>query len=190
MTNIEILACEKRDSEDDLYKIHLFLENDWWRAYEWSAYLCHKFPNNLKEIDRLKVTRKKSSLLSDGITLVGFKEVSFEKYLPSVELPKNHNGHVILDVRKYFNLDNVTIDTVQNILLEWKNLMPLKTKESKKKQIANIETEITANAEISNIKNDIPLIFKEILNYPLENKTLLDNIIFIRHLKNEILAAL
>lgn len=87
----EVIELEKR-TEEDLYKINLILEGEFWHGYEWSAYLCNHFPSDkLGNEGALKPNRKK---YNDGdIISVGLKFSSFDKYFPNIKdnKPKNLN---------------------------------------------------------------------------------------------------
>ena len=39
----EILSIEENRTEDSRGVIHLFQEGTFYRAYEWSAWLCHRY---------------------------------------------------------------------------------------------------------------------------------------------------
>ena len=43
MTHSQIIEIEKRNTNEELFKIQFYLDGEWWRAYEWSAYLCNMF---------------------------------------------------------------------------------------------------------------------------------------------------
>ena len=47
----EIFSSEKRD-KDSLFDIHFYMENSFWRAYEWSAYLSRIFLSELNDEGR------------------------------------------------------------------------------------------------------------------------------------------
>ena len=53
MTHSQIIEIEKRNTNEDLFKIQFYLEGEWWRAYEWSAYLCELFFDTLEDSNKL-----------------------------------------------------------------------------------------------------------------------------------------
>ena len=73
MKRKEILEIEKR-TEDNLYEMHFFYEEGWWRAYEMSAYLCNHLGNNLEETEKLKPTKKVLNNVGEYI-FVGMKSL-------------------------------------------------------------------------------------------------------------------
>lgn len=56
--------------------IHLYKEGTFYRAYEWSAWLCVNYVKH-----DMKVTHKKTKTSLD-FTFVGFPVTSLEKYVP------------------------------------------------------------------------------------------------------------
>jgi len=81
--NMFMKVKEILDYENNLLRdrkcAYIFIDNDWIRAYEWSAYLIYNLIDDDEE--KLKPFLKKSSLLADGLITVGFKKESIEKYL-------------------------------------------------------------------------------------------------------------
>lgn len=174
----EILNRENRTDENDLFTIHFYLENDWWRAYEWSAYLCLQFPNGLSETDKLKPTNK------EQYTLVGLKLNSFTKYFPKIQPTNITDKHIEIDIRTYIDNGSISLDSYKKLLSEWKETMPLK-REDKMKQSQKQDSKPTLYSKPSNAT--ILSVMQEVLAYPLETKNLIDNTLFIRHLKDELL---
>lgn len=71
----EILSIEENRTEDSKCVIHLFQEGSFYRAYEWSAWLCHRF------INQFKVTHRRFKSIEHSVLFVGFPVASLEKYL-------------------------------------------------------------------------------------------------------------
>lgn len=73
----EILQKEReRATIEQCAVIHLFQEGTFYRAYEWSAWLCHRYVKEFKPTHRLL----KDS--DDSIVFVGFPLTSLERYTP------------------------------------------------------------------------------------------------------------
>lgn len=175
MTLSEILEVEKRNDEDDLYKIHLFLENDWWRAYEWSAWLCRNYPNSLDESNKLKPTHKSLENVENGLILVGLKLNHFDKYMPKAKVISVNDRHIIVDTKEV--LSNLDFNSYKPILNKWKDNTPLRQEEPKNRKEKPLQT-----SQIS-----LTSIMREILAYPLESRTPIENMEFIRDIKNKVL---
>lgn len=176
MTHKEISDIEKR-TEENLMLLHLFNNNGWWRAYEWSAYLCNHLPCDLKEDERLNPTKKKSSIFEDGIIFVGLKAASFKKYLPcltsKVEDIDLSEKHIVFDVSELF--DDFDLTTYKELLHEWKNNFKIK----KSEQSNNSQKE---NNETLTVKE----ILNKIIGFRVECNTPLETMIFVSDLKNDV----
>lgn len=70
----EILAIENDRTDVTKRVIHLFQEGSFYRAYEWSAWLCHRY------INQFKVTHKQFRGVDTSVLFVGFPVTSLPKY--------------------------------------------------------------------------------------------------------------
>lgn len=50
--NQKIIAKEVERTSDDRMVVHLYQEGSFYRAYEWSAWLCHRYINQFKVTHR------------------------------------------------------------------------------------------------------------------------------------------
>ena len=170
----DILEIEKRN-ENNLYEIHLYLEGIFWKAYEWSAYLSRKFPSSLDENNRLKVIKKSPKGYENGYVLVGLQLPSFKKYFPNIindkEIFEMTDKHIIIHAKQFFK--NEDFSNYNEILVSWKNNINCNTK--------------VKNSNKQNNENliDINSFLNEIISYPIENKNLIDNVLFLGNIKNK-----
>lgn len=123
----EILEKERdRGSLEQCAVIHLFREGTFYRAYEWSAWLC------LRYFTELKVTHR---LLKSGedIVFVGFPLTSFDRYTPHGALvsPSGDKSVEITLPGEAFAPD-VDCESLQKGFDDWKQCQPM-TETSKKK---------------------------------------------------------
>lgn len=179
MKYLEIIELEKRTNIEDLYIIHFYKEGDWWRAYEWSSYLVTIFPNELDDKHKIKPTRKSLKGTEHGIIFIGLKLSSFEKYLPGIKVDNIEDEHIKIDVKDYINTI-FDINSYYNNLITWKNNFKLK-EEFKNENIDNNKNEVLITSN-----NTIFSIISEISSYQIENKTLIENTIFLSNIKNKI----
>ena len=121
---LEYIKEEKRN-EENLFKIYFRKEGDWYRAFEWSAYLAHYFPNNLEEKDLLKPLKKMLRGLDDGYITVGLQLQSIDKFFPIDKeldiISSEEENLIIIDCELFFKDSNITINNYENILKDWKN---------------------------------------------------------------------
>lgn len=73
--NQEIIKREVERTLDDRMVLHFYQEGSFYRAYEWSAWLCHRY------INQFKVTHHHSKSIEHSVLFVGFPVASLEKYL-------------------------------------------------------------------------------------------------------------
>ena len=123
----EILATEQeRTSLEQCAVIHLFREGTFYRAYEWSAWLC------LRYFTELKVTHR---LLKGGedIVFVGFPLTSLDRYTPqgATVLPSGEKSIEMTLPAQAFAPDT-DAETLQSGFEDWKQSQPM-TEASKKK---------------------------------------------------------
>lgn len=172
MTIQSILELEKRD-DSNLFDIHFYLEGIFWKSYEWSAYLSHIFPSNLQDNKKLKIVKKQTKYDKNGYIQVGLQLSSFNKYFPEVIDDKENfildGSHIVIHAKKYF--DGYNFYDYESILNDYKNKIQFK------------DCLIKSNNKVSN-DADIDLLLNEIISYPIESKSLVDNTSFLISIKN------
>ena len=189
---LEYIKEEKRN-EKNLFKIYFRKEGDWYRAFEWSAYLAHYFPNNLEEKDLLKPLKKMLRGLDDGYITVGLQLQSIDKFFPIDKeldiISSEEENLIIIDCELFFKDSNITINNYENILKDWKNDIDFLKSESKnatEKVVNNNNNE----KNLVQTKQDSNKIIRNVLlsikNYHMSNKTLIDNTLFLHTLQEEI----
>ena len=98
MNQLELIEKELRNNDNTLFHIYLYNEGDWWRAYEWSAYLCTHM--NMTDGLILKPTHK--------------------------NLKGSDTGMIEIDVtNNIINNENINIDNYKTIFNEWKFSVPI-----------------------------------------------------------------
>lgn len=177
----EILSIENNRTEETKCVIHLFQEGSFYRAYEWSAWLCHRF------VQQFKVTHKNFKSIDQSVLFVGFPVMSLPKYVDhkaEVSDVDEKNKDVLFSSSVI--PDDMDLDLMAADFEMWKSSIPVdldarKSKEGADSQRANIE------------QNDVPTISKagivqQILAFPLENKTPLQCMCFIAELKQQVVS--
>ena len=171
----EHIKDETRTIEDYL-KIKLYKEGNFWRAYEWSAYLCEFFPNGLQENEKLNPTYKDVKGIDNGLIFVGLPTPSFKKYLPTIENKdffNDKNGVKIIDASKEF--EKIAFDDIGNLLNEWKKKCKIALPKSEKSSSNNFKC------------NNITDIIKSLKTFPIESKTPIECLLFLSDLKKKII---
>lgn len=124
MRLIDIKSIEDREQED-LFKIYLIPDGDWYRLYEWSAYLLNNVPSKrVQENKPLKITKKKNSVFKEGMISSGLKESFFPNYLPENFEPKpikfGDNDLLVIDVTECFKDNGIAFEEYLKLLNDFK----------------------------------------------------------------------
>ena len=86
----EILEIEKKREEGGQYStIYLFPEGTFYRAYEWSAWLCCRY------INQFRTTKRYNKSVSADMVFVGFPKVSLAKFTPENVVPNEVSVYCI-----------------------------------------------------------------------------------------------
>ena len=171
----EHIKDEARTIEDYL-KIKLYKEGNFWRAYEWSAYLCEFFPNGLSESDKLKPTYKDVKGTDNGLIFVGLPTSSFKKFFPSIENKEffnDKNEVKFIDVSKEF--EKIAFDDIGSLLNEWKKKYKTNPSESAKSSSNNFKCNNTTD------------VIQCLKMFPIESKTPIECLLFLSDLKKKII---
>ena len=146
--------------------IILIKDGEWWRAYEWSAYLLYNLIDD--EQKRLKPIRKDCSLVDSGFIMVAFKTSSPNKYLEDKEASLDIQKDVI-----YIKVDgyDLTDDESDKILSEWKLKFELTSEPKKNKKPSDVQS------------FSMETVIKTIQKFNIERATLLEDAAFVSKLK-------
>ena len=162
---------EGRNFKNDKYVIRFIHSGDWWKAYEWSVYLCNNLPNK----NKLSLVSKHYSKLNKDLLYIGLQKKSFYKYFPQFknvdDIFLSENDYVDINVEEFYtNHEIYTCDNLKLFFENWKfdNF-----------KIKNDETFESENETIYNLIN-------EIFNYDISNKTMVENTIFLSNIQIKI----
>ena len=172
-------------------KIHLYKMGDFWRAYEWSAWLIAVITYNdevrmaTKDRRPLQATRMNRTDIEGTYCFVGFPIRSLEKYIPTRE---NFEGiddkHVIVTITLPQPTDGseITEERLSEAFNKWKESIDIKQKKDKKEPqpAATVQPTPTPGSGI----------LSQIMAYPLSERTAIENIQFIQSLKQQLSAIL
>jgi len=170
----EILATEQeRTSLEQCAVIHLFREGTFYRAYEWSAWLC------LRYFTELKVTHR---LLKGGedIVFVGFPLTSLDRYTPqgATVLPSGEKSIEMTLPAQAFAPDT-DAETLQSGFEDWKQSQPMTEASKKKVEEERVRTERNAHPRLTDI-------MLRILAYPIEQHSPMECMAFLGDVKQQI----
>ena len=179
MTQAEILEIEKRRAIDSNYAtIYLYAEGSFYRAYEWSAWLCCRYINQFK-------TTKRELKNENGATIVyiGFPVTSLSRYTPENTSTVTREDQVVELNLPIEEVSGAEIESLQKDFQNWKNSVPIAV--SKKSSVR----EDLKNGGGEQPHRMTEIMFK-ILAYPLEQKSPMECMSFIAELKQQITSLL
>lgn len=188
MNLTDFLKNEIKRSENDLYTIYLYSDKGgWYRAYEWSAYLCEFFPNGLTEKERLTVN-KKALDNNETFVFVGLRQEHFAKFLPNIDV-KVEDGLMKIDVKSFFE-NNFNLENYQEKLNEWKSLFKIKEPKDKKNNKCTTykcDDNVQQHLLLQNNGNYTMIdVVKEIMHHDTLNSTVLENMNFLFSLQKKV----
>lgn len=192
---VEVFTQEwDRENPAEWNKIHLYKIGDFWRAYEWSAWLISVISYNdnvrmtTKDRKPLHVTRMRRTDVEDATyCFVGFPVKSVEKYIPKRETFESvDDKHVVITITLPTPTDGseVTFERLKEAVEKWKENYDIKVQKPKK------EKPSAAPGPMAVARPTGAGILAQIMAYPLAERTAVDNIAFISSLKNQITAIL
>lgn len=172
----DVLEIEsKRETLDQCVVIHLFEEGTFFRAYQWSAWLCHRY------IKEFKPTHRKLKQGEETLVFIGFPVSSLMNNVSSQsQLITNSEKQVDLVLPLSLLGDVVEVSSLEIDYLNWKSSIPL-SESSKKKA----EETLLQYKDMSAISTEELL--KEIACFPIEQKTMIESIAFLSQLKQKVL---
>ena len=172
----DILEVERNRSEKGTYiTIYLFPEGTFYRAYEWSAWLCCRY------ISQFKATRRElKGEQGETVVFVGFPVTSLGKFLPeNAQMVTNEDKTVSITLPVSVFQEGEDAEALRNAFEHWKKSVPLAT--SRKG---------TVKEDLKNASDVQPRRMSEImlriLAFPVEQKTPMECMNFIAEIKQDI----
>ena len=210
----DILATERNRQEADTWNIvHMYKTGQFYTAYEWSAWIISVISYteavrmNTKDRHPLQVTRIKLATSDDTFCKVGFPFKSIEKFCPErQDFEGVENDHITfrIPIPQPTDGTDITHDRLRKAVDEWTESHEIKppkrteeemksVREERKAKAANTSPNAaqptTTHAPATTPQPGVGLI-KQILDYPLEESTPMDNYSFIKWLKQQITSIL
>ena len=200
----DILTTERnRQAPTEWNKIHLFMMGDFYRAYEWSAWLIVAITYSDKvrhqqQGDRKPLKVSKKTLASGGsdFCFVGFPIKSLEKFVSErTNFTSNEEKHIVVTIQLPQPTDGtqVTYERLHEAFQKWRDGIPLSAKpdnidaDGNKLPPAKKPTKTAPTAAQQQPPGGI---LSQLLAYRLEAHTDNDNRQFIASLQHQIASIL
>ena len=195
----DILFIERERTEKERWnEIHLFTTGGFYSAYEWSAWLTSVISYNdevrKQSKDRMPLAVSRNPIASsegDTFCRVGFPIKSVAKFIPTyTDFKILDDSHMLITISLPTPTDGseITYERLEKAFNEWKESQPIKQPKERKppdKQKTTVcasHTD-TAIAIAVNVKGGI---ITQIMQYPLSDRTAMENFDFIKSLQQQI----
>lgn len=169
----EILEFEaSREGEEMQRSIHLFQEDSFYRAYEWSAWLMCCY------IHEFKVTHRRMKGVEQTVSLIGFPVTSLNKWLSD-----NFERHEVGDKHIMYRLaadalsDISEGETAGNAFESWKARQPI---------VENPSKAVAANAATAFVPVSLTAVAQRIMSFPIEAKSPIECYQFLSEIKQQL----
>lgn len=180
---------EDRASWNIIYLNH---DGKFFHAYDWSAWLIKMFVCT----ETLQKERGDSSMIqanryqtkNSEYVIIGFPLESIGKYIPeyiSMQPVEDGNGDLIIEIALPESINTMTYEEIKQQYEQWRSECPIK--EQKQKTTGK---GAPSNAQMATAKGGLFSILTQILSWPVESKTPLENAEFIGDLKRQLIALL
>lgn len=165
----------RRNTADEHRVMHFCKEGNFYRAYEFSAWLAFRFAGNLN------VTRRYSRTANGEIVMVGFPPGSLQKFTPEGVTPVFSEDGQLMTMTipaERFNEDE-TPERMQEEFLNWKHSVEASNK--------NSQGEAGGKPAAQNGKaSSLTTIMHKVIMYPIEQKSPMECVFFLAELKKEL----
>lgn len=163
----------QRDTPDQYATIHLFKEGNFFRAYEWSAWLCVRyFPD-------LKVTHR-AMKSGDDIAFVGFPPTSIERFTPQgATVAEMGEGLVDILLPEEAFPPQADAGQLAALFSDWKRSQPLTEASKKRQEAEKAISERNAHPRLTDI-------MLRILAYPVEQHSPMECMAFLSEVKQQV----
>lgn len=178
----EILSIEQEHSSLEQYAvIHLFREGTFYRAYEWSAWLCCRYMNQFKSTRREQKTELKDDTTA---VFIGFPITSLAKYLPEgAQVVTNDDKSVAVTLQAAVLPETGNAESLAEDFRHWKNSVPLAQPKR-----TSLREELKGGVEMH--PHHLSEVMLRVLSFPVEQKTPMECMAFIAEVKQQLASLL
>jgi len=166
--------------------VHLYLEGTFYRAYEWSAWLCNS------RIHEFKATHRSFKNIDGTVVLIGFPPASLPKFVPEgAELITVSDKETDIVLSDSVIPENYDINLMVSDFSEWKNSIPVQQKENHlKASKQNPAAEVSSSDQITNPGLKTSGILQQILAFNVNERTPFECMKFVSDLREKVISML
>ena len=195
-------------SQENLYTVNLIKIGNFWRAYEYSAYLMSLYNEAIGGGLKMNPNHRYNKKGDDGTCIyIGFPVTSYEKYTKNLKIHNISNKCKLIDLKELLEY-KVNLDNYEEKSKEWKDGIEFRTNNDDnknkwtdkkneeetsvkvvKEKYNSINNTIYKNEDKQldlNRRMSLTDIIRKIMLYPVNERSIIDNTKFIYELKNDI----
>ena len=178
----DILEIEwKRIPQGPHNIIYLFPEGTFYRAYEWSAWLCCRYMNQFKATRREQKTEWKDDTTA---VFIGFPITSLAKYLPEdAQVTANDDKSVAITLQPAVLPETGDAESLAEDFRHWKNSVPMAQPKR-----TSLRDELKGGVEMQ--PHHLSEVMLRVLSFPIEQKTPMECMAFIAEVKQQLASLL
>lgn len=159
--------------------IHLWADGTFYRAYEWSAWLCVRY------VRSFKATKRIVKSIGADMVFVGFPQSSLEKYLPEGAVigtnADDEKGVIITLSPEMVRPDEGS--TLEQDFQNWRTAVPLTV--TKDSSAVNPQDSLSIPQRASSPMS-LTGIFKEIVSYPIVQSSPIESMLFLADIQKRL----
>ncbi len=175
----EIFTKEQSRAEMVDYRtIYLIPEGTFYRAYEWSAWLCHRY------VSQFKATHRLLKNTEDSVVFVGFPITSLERHIPADATVEEQEDKTVALILAENVFGETPTEQLQTDFANWKKSVPL----VKSKEQGTKNQEQGSKNQDKNGMTDVSVegIMKRILAYSIEQHSPMEAMAFLSEIKQQL----
>lgn len=170
----EILDVEKqRLSPESLREIRLWTDGSFYRAYEWSAWLCIRY------VRQFKVTKRYIKNIDTDVLFVGFPQSSLDKFKVegSMVEPWDNKG-VLMTLPEELVHPDAEDSTLQTEFENWRTTIPLAGTAGEEK-VKGAQAKVSQPVSVTGI-------MRQIFEFQVENHSPIECMLFLVEMKQKL----
>ena len=169
----DIIAAEKaRNGFNAQREIRLYGDGSFYRAYEWSAWLCCRY------VRQNKVTRRFVKLLDSDVVYIGFPRTSLQKYvLDGTEVEECEDGSVVLRLSATLFPPESECKVLSVDFEAWREHLPMAEK-TVQKQATDKQPMVQPVSPTG--------IMQQVLMFPIESRSPIECMLFFAEIKHKL----
>ncbi len=171
---VDIMAAEKvRTSFSEQREIRLYADGSFYRAYEWSAWLCCRY------VKQNKVTRRFVKSVDGDVAYIGFPQTSLSKYvLDGTEVVENADGTVVMRLAESLFPPENERETLLVDFSAWREHQPVTELKTNKKDDGKEPNRAVQPVSSTGI-------MQQLQAFPIESRTPIECMLFLVEIKQK-----